>query len=113
MRTYEIPASIGGGEQHNVGTTERGQDDQAKRGTTVLRVLAKRLPTTLTLTARNTRGSISEPLPDKYAEAPDVKAALDAKRLERRDVPVTSSSSSPSSAPPAPSTDDPQPADGE
>ncbi len=77
---YEIPVAVGGGELHHVARVERVSDAAARTAAKDMSIMARKFPTTLTLTARGTKGSMSKPVPDAYANIPAVAKAL----LERR-----------------------------
>lgn len=78
---FPIPIAIGGGREHFVGRTVRSQDSDKKRGAAALVVSKLALPTTLYLTAKGTKGSTSEPLPDEVQNAPEIAKAIASKEL--------------------------------
>lgn len=70
MRTYELPHELAGSERIRVGTAPREQ-----KGARGLRVVTKRAPKVLTLTAAGTPGDALKGLPDAYRKAPSIVAA--------------------------------------
>ncbi len=78
---FAIPIAIGGGELHNIGTTERAQDPATRSSSSSIVVHARRYPTTLTLAAAGTKGSTSDPVADAFADAPEIAAALKKRTL--------------------------------
>jgi hypothetical protein len=80
---YEIPVAVGGGQTLNVARVHRASDASSRTATKDLSVVTRKVPTTLTLTARGTKGSVSEPLPDSYATIPAIAKALTERRLAK------------------------------
>lgn len=96
LRYYAIPVSVGGGEKHHLGASARNA-----KGERALRVHARVYPTTLTLAARGTEGSTSEPLPESYAQVPAIAAAIAAKKLVKATVAAPAKKAAPSAPEPA------------
>lgn len=75
---FEIPVSVNGGVRLHFARVERvGTTTPSKS----VNAVARKFPTTLTLTARDTKGSVSEPLPDDVASIPAIAKAIAERRL--------------------------------
>ncbi len=83
---YEIPVAVGGGQTLPVARVQRASDATTRSASKQVSVVVRQFPTTLTLTARSTKGSVSDPLPDAYAEIPAIKAAILSRRLVKREA---------------------------
>jgi hypothetical protein len=81
---YEIPVAVGGGQTMHVARVHRTSDASSRTATKDVSAVAIKVPTTLTITARGTKGSVSEPLPDSYATIPAIAKALVERRLAKR-----------------------------
>lgn len=96
LRTYEIPVEHGGGEVHHLGRVTR----DPKTGEAGVRLLRAILPTSITLTARDTTGDMSEPMDEAVLKAPQIAAAIAAKLIVALPVPVDAAP--PAASAPAP-----------
>ncbi len=98
---YEIPVSVGGGVKQHVARVTRSSDASSRTAQKDLSVIARVFPTTLSLTARGTKGSRSDPLPDNYADVPKIARAIEARRLVRHDSPAPKDEAEMQAGPPA------------
>lgn len=86
LTEYEIPIDVGGGQVVPLARVQRASDATAQTASKDLLVVQRRLPTTLTLTARGTKGSISAPVSDAYETIPAIAKALRERRLVKHHV---------------------------
>lgn len=102
MVVFEIPVSMDGGVRVKRGWQDRAQNDTSGAVTSTLRVEHKAVPTSITLAAAGTEGDLSEPLPDRFALAPIIQAAVTANPPRLKVVAVTAPAAA-AEAPPSPS----------
>lgn len=90
MRTYEIPISCGAGSvTHSITTTKRtlvlpgeSNPDGSMSVKSTKRIAEKRLPLSVTLTARSTKGDTSEALTDRVQHVEPFKSAIAKRHLK-------------------------------
>ncbi len=84
MVTYEIPVPNGGGQRTKVGAFHRERGSKSGDGRLV--VQHRIVPTSITLAAKGTEGSMSEPLPDRIVDVPAIAEAIRKRELVKTDM---------------------------